>query len=389
MASKNKAQASVSNPHGVKCDPNVIQRIPLRDIEVDWTWNARTASRGEDGKIVGLNTGKDEGKTTYSTLKESIHRHAVRESEKTGEYDPINNEEAVTLKPNRAGAKKPYFLVAGFLRYEAISQLAEENDVKHPHIRAIVESMSDRDAILRNMSENTGKTDFSQSDLAGGIAHLMTLDPDITQTELAAALNKDQTWIGRVIAIVRGIKDPVLIQRWREGAAGIPTIDMLKVAKLDSTEEQKAAFDKLARDKAAATADVNGHATRGRHGWVASAMKQANEAGWKLGMCVRANVMTLKEEWKGNDNRSVTFFDQYLLTFVPSMKAAPTVSKGEDEVKAATLYAGQRKEVELAFRQGFQNGKAGRPMVAAEEGASEEKAEGKGKKGKASAEATN
>jgi ParB/RepB/Spo0J family partition protein len=199
-----------------------ILNIPLGDIKVDSNWNSRSQHDL-------VNKGKnDDEYTGIEGLIESIKAN--------GQDTPVD------VVKNTSGGKQPFFLVAGFRRYEALRQIAETQKNPTATIRAVVKELNPLEMRLLNLRENTARDNLKGADLAKGIEDLMVLNPKLTQTEIGLALNRSQPYVGKLIKINTSVAKDIR-DHWR-GTPGNPVTvgEMYTLANKDP-KEHKALYD--------------------------------------------------------------------------------------------------------------------------------------------------
>ncbi len=211
-----------------------IIRIPLADIEVDAKWNSRGArwmkeSEGgpeeyEDGSpvLTGTNGLKD-------TIKEK------------GQDTPVD------VMANPVAGGKPWFLVAGFRRYEAVRRLCEEwvkegkGELITSTILARVRTLSPFEARELNMRENVVREKISPADLAWGI-HQMVLAAQtegrkLTQTQVAKSLSITPSYAG-ILMNVMARTEPKITQNWRDSLMPLSLSEMTEVSLKPPSEQE-------------------------------------------------------------------------------------------------------------------------------------------------------
>jgi ParB-like chromosome segregation protein Spo0J len=192
-----------------------VKHVPLTDIFVDPDWNNRslantlaesTASRedvegtGIQGLAMGIfQDGQDEPIILRGTA---------------GLYKKTN---------------KPYALVAGFRRYEAINRLnadahlvklrSDEKKSVVPNsangtIRAVVRNLSELEAIKLNLRENTQRNDMSTPDLVNGARKLKFLH-QMDSVAIANTLGKSKQYVDLLLRVAT--LQPVILDHWRNG----------------------------------------------------------------------------------------------------------------------------------------------------------------------------
>jgi len=316
---KHTTAPKASNVHAELPEHDV--RIPLSDIYVDNTWNARS----DLGEASG---GPEEG-TGLEGLKLSISTK--------GQDTPV------IVRPRLATEKfrQPYFLVAGFRRMRAISEVAADTKDPKPTIRAFIRNMSEIGAREINLRENTARDNLSGPDLAFGVAKMheaaARMGAPLTQSDLALSLNISQVYVSKLLSIasikgsiVDGGKTVGILEHWR-GAPTKVSIDALyKVSKVEGPDKQAEAYSALLSDK---KPDA-----RSAAGKLEQLCKAATKVGTLLGFLVHEDAIQLYDEG--------VFFDVYLPEFV----SLPEDMKANDKRKV-------REAAEKAFEFAAENGK--------------------------------
>lgn len=347
----------------VKADPSRIIDVPLSDIYVDHSWNTRSDKGDSSG-------GPDEHRSGLGGFNEKGEPEGFLASFLQGGTGEVVQDTPVFLRvrPENATYKQPYFLVAGFRRHWAISEIAAKQKNKKPTIRAIARVMTDGEARELNIRENAARQDLSEGDLAYGIIQLSEARPDATQETIAAITNATQGYVSKILGLKRikgeyamgkGKNVPIL-QHWRtaQGASRVTVDDMCRVSKLDTPEKQAERYAKLIEGKA--------EKVDGRKDKLLSAKQTAARVGTMLGNLARESAI------EGIDDATDWSYE-HLEHFVSVKKDKP-------------LTDNQRTKVAEAFSEAYNKALAG-PEVASEEGEKSTggKGKGKGKGGNAAA----
>jgi ParB/RepB/Spo0J family partition protein len=212
-----------NTPHKTDFTRDNIVNIKLSDIKVDPNWNSRSQ---HDLISKGTN---DDDYTGIEGLIESIKAN--------GQDTPVD------VVKNTSGGKQPFFLVAGFRRYEAIRRIADaQKNLDTATIRAVVKELNPLEMRLLNLRENTARDNLKGADLAKGIEDLMALNPKLTQTEIGLALNRSQPYVGKLIKINSSISKDIR-DHWRNTPGNPVTVgEMYTIAGKDP-KEHKAVYD--------------------------------------------------------------------------------------------------------------------------------------------------
>jgi hypothetical protein len=241
-------------------DLDQIVEIPLAQIYVSPTFNARHANHLKIPSSIAteaeekINNGKgtDIAKLSYTLALEG-------------------QDNAVFVRPNpdaKMAAKFPYALIAGFGRVAALGLVAargiankDEHPIarqpqwssQNPTVKAIIKHVTETEAILLNMRENTARNDLEGADLAFGVRQLLAayaLEKGGNERggarTIALGLGKDERYIGRLIAINKAFDDKTLIH-WRAATKSVPILSMEKLATDEkmTPEQRLIEYDKL------------------------------------------------------------------------------------------------------------------------------------------------
>jgi hypothetical protein len=285
------AENKQTNGHMIAEDE--IKHIPLSDIFVDTDWNTRsvanvmsetseTGTEGEGLGIVGLmNDITNDGQDTPVV---------VRRTDTAGFYRKTN---------------KPYALVAGFRRYEAVRRLNDDADLvkrraeekkgvvpntANGTIRANVRALSEPEARGLNVRENTLRDDLTTPDLMKAIVEL-SQKHGWTQNQIGLTVGKVQGYVGKLLRIAS--VDPDILTHWRVGGefkgvkstVRVTTNDLDDISKLDRKEQA----NEYMRVIQAKGGGVDG---KGKDKlWLESAKKQADKIGTLLGELQRVKFL--------------------------------------------------------------------------------------------------
>ena len=208
-----------------------VELILLDQIEVNPKWNTRS-------NLAEYSGGPD-GKNGLDGLVTSIKMR--------GQDDPVY------VRPNtREGAKKPFFLVSGNRRFEAIRRIAAEKNDKAPTIKAIVRKMTDLEAFELNVRENTAREDLGGADLAFGVGRIISAykadKKEITQQQLADMLGYSQGYMNKIEKIALFLRVEIL-EKWRNEMTKL-TVDQIHAIAKAPHNEQMNMYNKLVRGKA-------------------------------------------------------------------------------------------------------------------------------------------
>lgn len=296
---------------GVKADPDRIIEVPAAEVFADWDWNSRSRMVDKDGN---LQTGAEltgEG-MTFAELCTSIKTEGQRD--------------ACIVRPNKNGRKEPYVLVTGFCRREAVVANGPVDGQRHPMLRVIVKNLSDKEARIENVRENTARSSIRDQDVMFGIQDLHAMDPDLKGTDIAKAIGRSDEFVNRCIKVIDKVK-PHILEDWRGGDPG-PKVSLDNLAlKVASAGDQ----DKVYAELKAARATSN---TRAADAWVKTHTVHAIAFGKAMGKCEFAGLVVVKNPGE--------FFGSKLGLFTGLPEAAP---KGRG--KEASAEVKERKEKEF------------------------------------------
>lgn len=269
-----------------------VESVLCSEIEVDHKWNSRFSV--DISALVGKDGQEETEENTRKSLRNSI--------ETVGQQDPV------VLRRMPKGSKKPYFLVSGFRRYDAIMAIANEKGNKAPSIKAFVRDMSDKQAREENMRENTARANLSGPDLCFGIGQILDAyrkekQPEPSSVNLAASLGMSQGYTNNLMTIWRKVK-PSIVKDWRESPVKLTVVDMYGISKHDTPEKQQEAYDAKKTRK-----DDTGAGNRGPNAWVDSAVKAGQTIGTLLGKLARDGALEiLGDNFFGDNVRTLVKF---------------------------------------------------------------------------------
>jgi ParB-like chromosome segregation protein Spo0J len=333
-----------------------IKAIPLESIFADYAWNVRSRANVED------TAPEDAADTGFAGLMLAIATD--------GQDTPIIVRPANGVDYGGAKTDKPYALVSGFRRFTAIKRLNEitseklaartpeqvknENEVTRetnrrvaeafgmkrgpvPNvavgaIRATVRQLTDAQARLLNIRENTVRNDLDEPDIIHGIADLKN-NYGGTQQALAQSLGKSQNFISQYFRISELPKE--ILKHWRnaddfQGVKANVRLDlktMLRIHKLKDADKQIEAYkEELA--KRTVSGEGKGEDADDRQ-WYDAAKKKIEAHGTMLARLAWTGFLKLdvNAEWKDQiDPKSDTLPD-----------AMMHVGKANQEVSAKDL----------------------------------------------------
>lgn len=265
-----------------------IERIPLTYIHVDPNFNARSASSYLKDGTSGIETvdGKDTGINGLSL--------AIQEE---GQDTPVD----VRRNPDpKTSSAQPYALVAGFRRFEAIKRIAERGllakdehpiakdpswSSARPSIKAIVRIVTESEARLLNLRENTARDDLSGPDLAFGQEELIKAYTKEHGKERGAvlavskSLSMNQSYLNKLHTVMTGIEDKAVLTHWRESSKPLPVLKMLEISdpKRTPVDRQREAYDTACKG-------TDKEKVKDPNAWLESAKTNAAKFGHTLGV---------------------------------------------------------------------------------------------------------
>lgn len=296
--------------------------IPLSDLYIDPTWNARSGV-GENLNEEGI----DDDENTDAGLLKSI--------ELKGQDTPVFVwQTPKDFKVNDKKVKEPYMLVSGHRRAWAIETIAKKSGNKNPTIKALVKPIqSVAEARMLNLRENTDRESLTPSDLCFGIAEHIAANPQATASSVAADLGLSQPYVSRLFAIIEKVK-PTLIKKWRDQTGTQFSVDqMVTIAKKDKNE-QDAAYAELLRARQSREAEGTG-----ADHWIETQKKKAETFGGLFGRLAKNGLVNIDPE--------KFFFDA--LPFYVKTKGGKKNEEMADRVKhsvAGVAYKGFMAEYE-------------------------------------------
>lgn len=284
-----------------------LEMVHCSEIEVDPRFNARFSVETSTG-------GPDDDGDGQKGLTSSIATKG--------------QDTAVILRRLPKGAKKPYFLVAGFRRHAAIMAIATEKGDKDPVIKADIRDMSDQEARETNMRENTARDDLSGPDLCFGIGSILAVNKGLSSVQLAQSLGMSQGYVGKLMTIWNTVRADV-VKDWRANPLKLTTEQMVGISKVEK-EKQREMYDGLLKGKETPS-------SRGPLAWVDTAKKNAAVIGTMLGKLQRDGALTIKGE---------AFFDDNIRTLVSFKTSATEAQTSKVAHAAEEAFAAALKSVE-------------------------------------------
>jgi ParB/RepB/Spo0J family partition protein len=231
--------------------------IPLKDIVADFAWNARSGDFKAD-------TGGKEEEHNFGDLVKSMKQR--------GQDTPI------VVRPKG----KKFSLTAGFRRYAAMMQIAEETKNPNLTIKAVVKDQTEAAARAENIVENTARDDLKGPDLAWAVHQLFVLEQTggntLTDSAMAEMVGKSQPYISKLLRIMKGVTTKVT-DAWRSSKIAVTVNDMNSLVSV-AKGEQEAEFKRILESKGGAAGGQGAHSG---NAWLDSAKKKAADIGTLLG----------------------------------------------------------------------------------------------------------
>jgi ParB/RepB/Spo0J family partition protein len=324
--------ASTAHPEVPRTAKHQIVRILLSTIQVDPLWNSRCRSavlaEGEEDPNTGM------GSNGIKGLVASIRAG--------GQSTPVD----VIANVDRFGVlneEKPFFLIAGFRRVEALSRIAKEDEDPVPAIDAIVRDLTPVGARLLNLRENTARDDLRGADLAYGVALLVKAAPKMSGVAIAAELNKSTSHISKILKMNAKVK-PELIKHWRDTPGNPVTVtNMFELSNLEDQAAQEKTYYELFKG----TLSRGSGEKEKTSDWKVAAKKRAGKIGTLLGNLSReygldceclgdfetclVDMVKLPADVKGKDVR--TFAKAAHAAYLAAIEYSPAAEREPDEEK--------------------------------------------------------
>jgi hypothetical protein len=195
---------------------------------------------------------------------------------------------AVIVRPT-GKTRKPYELVAGFRRYEALERIAKEDgNLAESTIKVeIRENLSNFEARKINAIENFGREDLSVADQVWTATQAFNeavseQKQEPTDADMGSMLAISQAYAGRLLKVGRNVS-PKLVDKWRTASVNPLSLeDMGKVADETDPKKQEELYNSLQAklDKKKETA------TKGPGAWVDGACTTCEKIGHMFGTLV-------------------------------------------------------------------------------------------------------
>lgn len=303
MAKDNTAVAEQpqTSVNTLQLPEDAIKHIKLSDIYVDPNWNARSIANTLSE--MGLSDDKE-----GSGMTGLVNGIAI-----AGQDTPVLVRP--TTQPFYAAKDKsytgqPYALVAGFRRFEAIRRLNEDTEfVKKRNaehktvvpntangtIRAIVKTMTEKEARIENTRENSFRESLDAPDLVFAVGRMMSAPHNMGSMEIATQIGKVPNYV-TILMRIAGV-DKTVLEHWRSGGefAGLKSskratvTEMLEISKLDK-ERQAAEYKRVLESKPGVEGGKRDKS------WMVAAKKTAEKMGNYLGTLERHGVITVDQD---------------------------------------------------------------------------------------------
>ncbi len=232
-----------------------IREIPLAQILSDKNFNVRHETHFSECDDADGMPDDPEGKGTAQGIVSLADSILDR-----GQETPV----LVRQNPDARTAKKtPYHLVAGHRRFAAMHLIVRRCvATRTPHlgqwpgwhakdnavIWAEVKALSDFDALMLNLAENTARDDLTAADTAFGIYRLVQAYQIEQRTlqgaraAIARATCKSERYVGRLVGIMEKT-EPQILAHWRISRKPLGVVAMEQIAGVPR-EGQRGAYDR-------------------------------------------------------------------------------------------------------------------------------------------------
>lgn len=247
-----------------------ITYLGPEEIVINPAWNARS---GDFTKFVDPETGQG-----WDNFVASIHADGVQ--------DPLEA---------RKNDKGKFELIAGFRRYTASQTTSYKNEkgesvkvVKIDKLPVIIRDMTEEEARLRNLAENTARESLKGPDLAWGIQEYFKAGGSkLTDSAIANALGMSQPYVSKLHKIMTEVK-PGITKQWRESSKPVTVTKMYDLTKIDANRQDEE-FKKLLEVQAGS----NG--IKGKDAWKDTLKKSAYDLGLRLGALERLELVSVSD----------------------------------------------------------------------------------------------
>jgi len=287
--------------------------LHVSEIHADYAWNARSGEWWKDAETEGQDEPggkKENGAAADAPTAPKKQKKAPKVDERTKFADlkssiletGTNEQPILARQPAKAGGK--IRLVCGFMRYRAVTELSQAAKDQGPAeaqrglIRVVIRDMTDQQARMSNIRENTSRDDLRGPDLCWSVGEAIK-QYGFSDTTLAASLGKSQGYVSKLHRIYDRLSQKAL-EKWRYSPIPI-TIDQIqsevimmvgKNADPDNIPSEEEQLDYLNRVLAA---KASGPIGRGPDGWVETKTKEARELGELLGLLQGSDIIKVVE----------------------------------------------------------------------------------------------
>lgn len=219
-----KPAENKGNGNPVVLPGETIAIINLDELYIPWEWNVRSkADLADVSDAVRDTTEKRLGATEGVTLKEFVDTFIYGGQDTPTIVRPVKNGVAVD------GTKTPlkYELICGFRRIGAIQMAnsgetaAESDKAGRPHVaglpnnhfKAVVRELTNKEARILNIRENTLRNNLKTPDL---LKQVRNLEKDgMTQTEISRTIGITQGFVSK-LSLIGSLPEPI-IAHWANG----------------------------------------------------------------------------------------------------------------------------------------------------------------------------
>ena len=228
-----------SEPTKLKED---MKLVPMKEVKADFDWNCR---QGGWQNEAAPEEGKEPAAGSFWSLYHSLMS--------VGQDDPV-----VVIPTGKE--KQPYFLVAGFRRFAALTKIADNKiDVprggssKDPLILVQVRNLTEGEAKALNLRENIERKGIRSVDTARIVWELSAENPEskhkMVATEIASKIGMGNSNTSQMVRIMKGLAKGVS-ERWKdEPALDVVSLDNWEKIAQKPKGEQDAEVDKVVKAK--------------------------------------------------------------------------------------------------------------------------------------------
>ena len=263
--------------------------ILLSEIHADFDWNSRHKSfRDEKLPVDDAGNPLEPSAGSFQSLLNSIRM--------------VGQDDSVVVRPSAKG-KKPYELVVGFRRYQALVKSAEEkinvpvprgiaSSVLAPMIKVEIRNLDEKEARALNGRENIERENLSTCDQAFIVKKMVS--EGMSDLAIASATGMSNGHISQLHRIADGLHETIL-ERWRadKTVQSVTSLDRLeKISKLSEGEGDKKRPARGAQEEALNELLESKTSKGGNKGkWIESAIRQAAALGTFLGTLDAADLI--------------------------------------------------------------------------------------------------